>query len=203
MASQLVNLMRVLSWNDYPRQSSPAPGPNETKFGALTATMIKPSGWGVEPIPGTKLSRLRDSVTVTVEFVKEQSWVEDWVFTKPQAFQDDLLTHEQGHYKLAALLARDAFLAFMQLKSKQYAHSQDLQKDLNQITSNILSKAGALDKKYEDETRNGTVANKQAQWNGFIQTAFTTPANPPQTTPDGTAVKIPILTVLAQSGVNL
>jgi len=142
MASQLVNLMRVLSWNDYPRQSSPAPGPNETKFGALTATMIKPSGWGVEPIPGTKLSRLRDSVTVTVEFVKEQSWVEDWVFTKPQGFQDDLLTHEQGHYKLAALLARDAFLAFMQLKSKQYAHSQDLQKDLNQITSNILSKAG-------------------------------------------------------------
>jgi hypothetical protein len=135
--------------------------------------------------------------------VKEQSWVEDWVFTKDQAFQDNLLMHERGHYQLAALLARDAFLAFMQLKTKQYAHSQGLQKDLNQITTNILSKAGALDKKYEDETQNGTVANKQVQWSAFIRTAFTTPANPPQTAADGASVKIPILSVLAQSGVNL
>ncbi len=203
MPSRLVNLMRVLSWSDYPRQNNPAPGPGQPQFGAQTATNINPSGFGVEAIPGSRSVRLRDSITVTIEFVRSQSWVENWVFSQSQTFQNDLLVHEQGHFQLAGLLGRDAFLAMMQLKANSYANGAGLQSDLNQITTNILGKATALDQKYEHDTQNGMVAAQQAQWNRFIQTAFNTPANPARTTPDGTPIKVTILSVLAQNGINI
>jgi hypothetical protein len=203
MPSQLVNLLRVLAWSDYPQHHSPAPGPGQTAFAAQTSTNINLSGFAVDPIPGSTSVRLRDNITVTIEFVRHQSWVENWVFSKPQAYQDDLLVHEQGHFKLAGLLARDAFLAMMRMKVNSYASSSALQADLNVIQTNILGKATALDQKYETDTDHGMVAAQQTSWNGFIQKGFTTPATPAETTPDGIVVKIPILTILSQNGITL
>jgi hypothetical protein len=204
MASKLVNLLRKLEWSDFPKVDKTAPKAGQMAFGAQTATEIVPGGFGVEPVPnGGGKVRMKDTLTVTINFVRAQSWVAKWVFTKPQQFQLDLLKHERGHYQLAGLLARDFFLAAMKLKAKTYANSGALQTDLNALNSKYLKKASALDAKYETDTANGTKPVEQKQWDGLINKAFTTSKVPAQQTPDGTVIKVEILDVLKTAGITI
>jgi len=161
------------------------------------------TGLGLETIPGGGGARLRDSVVVTVEFRRHESWVANWVFTQPQSFQDDLLAHEQGHYNIAALFGRDFFLALMRLKANSYSGASGVQTDLNRLQQDIVAKAQPAQDRYDDDTHNGYDAAQQARWNGFINAAFTRSASPPQQAPDGTPIKVTLLSVLAQSGINL
>lgn len=52
----------------------------------------------------------------------------------------------------------------------------------------------------------GTAARnpmQQRRWDGFIQSAFTVPRNPPVSAPDGTPYKTPLLDCLRGGGVTL
>ena len=201
MASRLVGLMRVLEWTDYPHRNSPAPGAGVTAFAAQTATNILSSGWGVQRVTGGVT--MADTLEITVQFVRGNSWVENWAFSQSAAYQSNLLTHERGHYQLAGLLARDAFLAIMRLKANVYTTSSSLQNDIRSVSAATLAKAQALDQKYEDDTTHGQDATEQTAWNGYIQTAFSQPAVPAQTTPDSVVVKTPILSVLAANSIRI
>lgn len=202
MPSKLLNLTRVLTWSDFARvNKSPAPG--QTMEVAQTATDIVPSGFGIEHIPGGSSVRLKDSVQVEIQFKPKDSWVFNWVFTQSQSYQDALLNHENGHYKIVGLIARDFFLALMALKANTYPNASALQTDLRQVSDSIAAKAQPAQDKYDDETKNGTDASKQATWDGYILKAFTTPVSPAQQAADGTPIKIPFLTVLSQAGITL
>jgi hypothetical protein len=201
MPSTLANLMKTLSWNDFPHQRRPEPGPGDTAHGAQIAVDISPSGFGIEHAAGG--IRIRDSIRVSIEFRRHMSWVAEWVFNRPQTYQDSLLAHEQGHYNLVALLGRDFFLALMRLKANTYANAGAAQSDLTATSNATAAKAQALQDRYDTDTTNGTNAQQQARWLGFINTAFTTPVNPPQTAADGVPIKIPILSVLSQNGINI
>jgi hypothetical protein len=197
-----MNLFRKLEWSDFRKVDKTAPGAGQTAFGAQTATDIVPTGFGVEPVPnGAGKVRMKDSLTVTIQFKSAQSWVAKWVFTKSQQFQADLLKHERGHYQLAGLLARDFFLGAMRLKLKTYSSAAGIQTDLNALNSKYLLKAAALDAKYESDTANGTKPVEQARWDSLINKAFTTAKVPAQQTPDGTPIKVEILDVVKAAGI--
>ncbi len=202
MPSTLANLLKTLTWNDFPHQRRPEPGPGQTIHGAQIGVDIAPSGFGLDPVPGGGF-RIRDSIRVSIEYRRHLSWVADWVFTRPQSYQDALLAHEQGHYNLVALLGRDFFLALMRLKANTYPNAGAAQADLNAASTSIAAKAQDLQDRYDTDTVNGTNASQQARWLGFINTAFTMPVNPPQSAADGTPIKIPILTVLSQNGITI
>lgn len=202
MPSQLVGLFRTLAWSDYPARQEALPGAGVVRVAALTDATIA-SQSAPEVIPGTRSIRLRDSVKVTIALDTQASFKKSWVASLPQAEQDDLLAHEQGHYNLVALLGRDFFLALMQLKSKAYGGQGDLVNDINAADRTIALKSKPVQKAYDDDTKAGADKTAQAKWNGFISAAFSTPASPLRHTPDGVSVKVPILTILRQGGVSI
>jgi len=200
MPSQLVGLFRTLAWSDYPERQEAPPGPGQTSVAALTdathALSARP-----EFVPGTKKIRLADTVTCTISLDQTTSFKKSWVMTTmPQADRDALLSHEQGHYDIHALLARDFFLQIMQLKLKTYTSALDLNSDINAAQQATVDKSQAVEKKYDDKTKTGADKTEQARWKGFISTAFSAPATPAQSAIDGTPIKIPLLSVLSQNG---
>ena len=196
MPSKLNNLFRTLTWNDFQKVNRAAPPPGVIAEAAEIPVDINVAGVSVVNSSGGV--RLADSVQATVQLGR--CTVSSWVFNQPQSFQTALLKHEQGHYDLTALIARDWFLALMRLKLQVFANAQALQKALNDLDAATRKKAQPVISLYDSRTTNGTNAQEQAKWDGFIQTAFKTAATPPEQTPDGTTIKVTLLGVLKQAG---
>ena len=204
MPSQLHNLRRTLTWGDFTRRQAAAPGPGQTVSGAETVTSYGLS-LRTEVVPGAKPVRFRikDDVSVTITLQKQQSWVASWVLQRPAAEQARLLEHEQGHYDLVALLARDMFIDLMQLKANSYATNNAATTDATKVRQRYDVKMGPLQRRYDTDTNHGLNPTAQARWNGFVQSAFTQARNPPVSAPDGTPYKARLLDVLQAAGVSV
>jgi Bacterial protein of unknown function (DUF922) len=205
MPSQLFNLKKQLQWADFgPPVNKPAPGPGQTANAALTRTNYT-FNVNVEHIPGTSPPRfrLKDDVRITIQFRRPPSWVASWVFQQPIQEQNRILHHEQGHYDFVALLVRDMFIDIMQLKQSVFNTQQAVLNAVNQIRQRYDPKIQPVQDRYDQDTNHGSNQNQQNRWDGFIQTSFTQPRNPPMQAPDGTLYKVSLLTVLQQSGILL
>ena len=105
-------LGRQLTWNDFSRRNSPAPAPGTTASAAETRVnrLISPNSIHFRRAAFLKPPNFKmvENPDVTIQF-DPNSWVENWVFTKPTTFQDSLLAHEQGHYDIGSLNASDFF----------------------------------------------------------------------------------------------
>ena len=182
MASQLVNLRKTLVWKtDFGAgKNLPNPGPNTTVETAFTKAHAEVKGIFLDPVG--KAYKLRDSIVVTVVFDSPTadpddvsdagSWVASWVYTKLQAYQDSLLVHEQGHYDITALLARDYYNALIALKAKTYNSVADAKQDLEAAKKSAAAASQPTIDRYDADTTKGTDAGQQAKWNGYISTAF-------------------------------
>lgn len=111
------------------------------------------------------------------------------------------MNHEQGHFSLAVLLARDFFLDLMGLKGNTYQSKADAESDFNALKNDRNSNFVKIIKKYDDLTKHGTVAAEQAKWDGFIHKAFTVPKAPAEQAADGAPIKVRLLDVLSQGGI--
>jgi hypothetical protein len=188
MPSSLVGLKKTLTWDDF-KGSAPADDPHNAQTDASRS------------ISGLKIKRLADggvtiddTITVTVSLKGSNSWVKSGEKT------DALLNHEQGHYDIAALMARDFFIDLMQLKSQSFSNASNLQAELTRLQT--LYAAQPISDKYDEfgETDHGRKSANQAIWDGFFRSAFTTPRVPAQSAPDGTAYKVRLRKVLADAG---
>ena len=178
-------------------------------FGGGNSNVPTPAAvLGVSPTVFT----LADTVTVTINMNKKLSWKRiEPLSSKGEAL---LLDHEQGHYDLTALMARDCFIDLMQLKAKTFPNQQAVQKEANDIVSAYQKKLKAMQKLYDDKTRHGAWVTPsfgargmgerketdQNQWEFWIQTAKTEERQSPMTAPDGTPYKVTILKVLEDKG---
>jgi hypothetical protein len=201
MSSKLNGLIRQLKWGDFgtPR-SKPAPKPGGFAVGAFTNAVYDGPSWSIDPVAGTKPTEfeLKDDMTVTIS-LKSTSWVADWVFKQPKPFQDGLLVHEQGHYDITALIARDMFIELMQLKRVRFKSVAEGKRAIDEIAQRHSSDViKVINDKYDSvaETNHGTQATLQQRWNGYIQEAYTKERTPRVQAPDGTAYKVPFLDVL-------
>lgn len=207
MASQLIGLFRTLSWSNFQRRHGAAPGAGEFAIGAETHANLNQNNITskVESVPGSAPTRYRvkDDITITVTFGGD-SWVEDWVMARDAAFRDNLLNHEQGHYNIAALTARDLFIELMQLKSQSFASNIDAQRAIANIWTTGGGKAQAIQDLYDEENQahHGANAAGQARWDGFLTTAFTQARVPPMSAPDGTSYKVTLMSVLNGAGLR-
>ena len=120
---------------------------------------------------------------------------------RPQAERDWLLQHEQGHYNIAALMARDFFLDVMPLKGKVYGKQKDALDEISKLKSSTLSKIDPLQTRYDDDTKHGSDQAVQNRWTAMINTAFTSTRTPPATAADGVPLKARLLDVLRAGGI--
>lgn len=207
MPSQLIGLRRDLSWSNFQRQHSAAPGPGAFAIGAETHAGINHNSITskVEAVPGSAPSRYRvkDDITLTVTFGGD-SWVEDWVMARDATFQDNMLNHEQGHYNIVALLARDTFIDLMQLKSQSFGSQRECAQAIVAAWTQGTSKAQAIQDLYDDvnQSHHGADATGQARWDGFLTTAFTQARVPPMNAPDGASYKVTLMSVLNGAGLR-
>ena len=203
--SQLMNVTHQITWLEFAtHKTDPAPAPGTLVPSAYTLPMITTQGFGLEGIPGSKppKAKLKDTIVVGVS-LGAASWVQNWVFDLPQAKQDELLNHEQGHFSIGALLARDFYYDLLKLRQKEYTSPAGSTADFNSLKNSRDAAFAAIIKKYDDDTKHGTVAAQQARWDGFVSSATTQARVPPETAQDGTALKIRLVDLLKTFGVTI
>lgn len=207
MPSRLVGLINNLTWPNFQRQHSPAPGAGQFAIAAETHANLSQNNitTKVEQVPGSSPARYRvkDDIVITVSFGSD-SWVEDWAMARDATFKDNLLNHEQGHYNIAALVARDLFIDLMQLKSQTFASNMDCQRAIANIWTTQAGKAQAIQDLYDEpnQAHHGANATGQSRWDGFIHTAFSQPRMPAMSAPDGTSYKVTLMSVLTGAGLS-
>jgi hypothetical protein len=203
MPSQLIGLMRTLAWSDFgtPKPGQ-APAAGQVMEAANTEADCAVTNISVQPIPNTHPPqyRLQDSLIVTISFNKSKSYVYQWVFNQSQQAQDDLLTHEQGHYNITALVARDYFIDVMQLKSQQFTTAQNGLNAVKNVSTGSLDLIQKIDDLYDADTSNGQNAKGQTEWNGYFQTAFTQARTSGERSPDGIPYKVRLIDLLRTAG---
>jgi hypothetical protein len=220
MASQLTGRLLQLTWSDF--MAPPPAGfarrldgvePDRNTFLAATASDFKATfGGGPNPnfdqIPGAATFKLRDDVTFAVVFDKTKSWkVIDHLTTNGK---DLLLDHEQGHYDITALTARDCFIDVMQLKQRAFDSAPSGTQEVQGVIARYRQKLAALQKKYDWDTNHGswgrgpmgaaTKGSEQNRWEAFIRRAFTEDRRSGDQAPDGATYKVRLIDV-AREGV--
>jgi hypothetical protein len=213
MASRLINLFRQLNWSDF--SGTPPAG---TTWAAQTF-----SGFTASAPLSVRVDakfQLMDAVTVTVNFNGASSWRIPAMSSWPAQLQQELLEHEQGHYDITALFARDLFIQLMRFKASLWSTAADVASNYNnwvQQYSKILDDA---EKAYDNDTGHSqanvftpstgtytppvpTKSSTQSKWERLIASAFTTPRSPPESAPDGTPYKKQLKDVLIEAGIQL
>lgn len=210
MPSFLLNLKKQLDWRDF---QGPVPG--GTTFAAATASSFTVSN----PTFQRGTFMLNDSVTVTVVFDPRTSWKLPELSQQPPQLQQELLEHEQGHYDITALVARDLFIHLMALKGSSYPNAAAGQRDFVDWVNMYQAKWQKIQTTYDAETGHSQAnvfvpstnlftpphqkGAPQAKWEGLIASAFTTPRPSGGTAPDGTPYKMQLEDVLINAGISL
>lgn len=166
-------LNRILAWGDFTRRNLPAPAPGTSVSAAETRVNISFSGGRFIPVQGSTPRRFRldQEPTVTVNFL-QRSWVANFVFTWSQADQNALLDHEQTHYLIAALSARDFFNELLVIRGRDYPTSQAGIADVQAAQGLLINQD--IQNKYDQDTHHLPTQNVMVQtiWSQNVQAAL-------------------------------
>ena len=148
---------------------------------------------------------LADSFVVNVTFDSGQSWAHSSVSSMSLTEKARLLKHEQGHYEIVAILARDMFIEMMALKNADLSSSAAVVQDVRDIMARFQGVAQPLQNLYDStpQTNHSRNIPKQLNWDGYLNTALTQMRVPAVTAPDGATYKVPLLDVLASNGIRV
>jgi hypothetical protein len=96
------------------------------------------------------------SIDVEIQINSQDSWV------LIEQMDDELLRHEQGHYDIAALAARDLHSKLLKLQLKD-VHTLDTER--KKTGDEIQHKLNVVDGRYDTATDHGDVKTEQDKWN--------------------------------------
>lgn len=208
--SKLVGLKRKLKWEDY---KGPVPKSSAFLSGTFMGIDRKVGGspFGPGSFEGSGGSfTLKDAVVITINFDEKKSWENTGSLNATQA--QLLLEHEQGHYDIAALVARDMFIAIMALKAQTFASAQDGLNALNSVANKYGALLTKIDNLYDSTGETGHRAFEslsfgpprkpppQAKWEGYLKRARTEERSPQVTAPDGATYKVELADILRGAG---
>lgn len=134
-----------LTWNDFKGKA-----PKRSAYSAKTN-----SGYTFS------MELVEDSFLITLPcfFYPKTSWV------KKKDKNAELLQHEQGHFDLTELHCRKMRAAIQQGNFKLKTISKDIQKIITRENKLLVKEQG----RYDEETNHSIVAEKQKQWNKYLE----------------------------------
>ena len=197
MPSSLFGLRRALTWGDFRTVQADPPADDAPPADAAN-TSVQPTlnfAWSGDP-PNISI---RDGLVVRVNFDAAGSYKYSWVAGMSAGDRAALLAHEQGHYDIAALLAREYFFQLVALRANSYPSVDALNADKDAARIATIGRQQEIFDLYDTGTSNGTNAAGQATWSGYVRTAFTRPAVPPSPPVSGVQVMKSILDVLSDA----
>jgi len=116
----------------------------------------------VHNLSGEKIVRVVSfNTTITV------SRSESWVVRGQQSA--DLLRHEQGHYDITALGAREVHDRSSTLTSAQ---CPEINREVQQIEGDVQTRINQANRRYDTQTNHGANATVQQRWNTSIRNAM-------------------------------
>lgn len=183
MPSRLTGLVYAVKWSDFQGQV-PA---GATHTAHIDTRMNLQFGWRQRQ---GQVS-LADNVVMTVLIRRQQSWA------KTTGRTASLLAHEQRHYDITALMARDLFIDVMALKGQSFPNRAALQSAIDALSATYDPQP--VQERYDHETTHSQNTTAQARWDCMIQRAFTVPRSPVRHAPDGAVYKIRLNTALADT----
>jgi hypothetical protein len=162
----LIGLKRTLTWDNYTSVDQS----REDPWAAATKSVVSPKGLAVLRKSKDKVVVDPDKLVVEASVDKTQSWVVE------DQKSDDLLKHEQGHYDINALGARDLHTDLLALEAETVKELQQAMNDLKTQTQALIDQVDGI---YEDDancgTKHGRKTSNQTQWNMRIKSALNDP----------------------------
>ena len=140
----------ALAWDDFtgnPNKQSP--------FSSQTAVRIYPH------VSSPKLSG--DTVRFRhIEVIVELDSVLSW--SRPKERTESLLLHEQTHFDIAIISAK----SYLKKLNETIFTRSNVDSLLNHIHDQSMKEYRDLQKRYDEQTRNGKDKQKQQQWNSWV-----------------------------------
>lgn len=145
----------TISWSQFNKRASRPAGQNED-------AQIHP-----EVIPANINFKTKGKAVIItnadidIELVSDDCWVVSSQMTS------ELLKHEQGHYDIIALSAREMYKNLLALSA---ASPHTLEQKLNGLKEKAQIKVKRVDKRYDDKTDHSRNKAIQEKWNKAIAT---------------------------------
>ena len=153
----LTNFNKTISWRDFP---NPLP-PGRSEDAVISVT------WDIDPTYATQGNAvILASYIVNVFLVKDDCAVVTSVANGPKSAE--LLKHEQGHFDIIALGAREFHSKVAGLTA---ATEKDLDKKIKDLSDKIGQKADIVDARYDTVTNHSINTQVQQTWNLKIDAA--------------------------------
>lgn len=97
-----------------------------------------------------------------IEVIVELDSVLSW--SRPKERTENLLIHEQTHFDIAIICAK----AYLRRLNETIFTRSTVDSLLNQIHDQSMNEYRAMQKRYDEQTRNGKDKQKQQQWNTWV-----------------------------------
>jgi hypothetical protein len=164
----LIGWPKTIRWSEF---GTPVASVPQSYTGSHTDCHIEIDinySWGgVVPVSPGGDYRLKD-IKVVVQIDKQNTWVLQGVNTGTN--QAQILKHEQGHYNIAGITARDVETA---LKNLRDSDQNALTTSAGTTADGIVSSGQTEEDTYDGDptdggTDHGNDATQQSKWNGLI-----------------------------------
>ena len=200
MASALFGVDYKLRWADFQSVATPPAGvPSgataETRTGTTVLGVNIDLLWQGTP----QIYRIRDTLVVRV-FVRPDSWRLTSLSTASGRDQVRLIKHEQGHYDIDALLARDFYQRIRSMMGQPFTDPADAREQMEDHHEATIGRADALNHDYDADTRNGEDGVEQWSWWCAIKRARQLHRSPQARDARGRLLKVELVDALRSSG---
>jgi hypothetical protein len=111
-----------------------------------------------------------------------------------------LIKHEQGHYHIDALLARDFYERVRSLMGLTFANASEAWTRLADHRAATIGRADALNQDYDDDTENSQNGNEQWNWWCAIERARQLHRSPLERDRNGHLLKMELVDALTSFG---
>lgn len=173
--------VNTLAWSSFgdPKPGK-APGPGKPATAARTSAKSSPGRATVvldkNSTPAVWV--IRPTLSMTTSLKKSESFVMAWALNMPSPKPVDLLHHEQLHYDISALVARDALAAaalFIDINDG-FKSEFEARQALSKVMHTVFAQEKAIHKAYDDavhpeQSKGNTRGPEQLRWDGFIRSA--------------------------------
>lgn len=95
---------------------------------------------------------------------KPNSFIRERVLDAPVGSINYLMNHEQKHFDISEIYAREAVKA---IRGKRF--TKNYTREINDLMKGLFKQSEDLHDLYDNETGNGTNASAQSEWNNRIQ----------------------------------
>lgn len=143
-----------ISWTGFTKVAS---RPSGSDGDAYTYAVF--SSNNIQPTRGEGKSIVVKSADISIVLNKSQSWSVD------SKQSDELLKHEQGHYDITTLGAREVYNSLFKLKEKNVKSLGD---SIQALTNRVQKKIDDANKRYDEQTDHSRKRSEQEKWNKAI-----------------------------------